>query len=355
MKSIKINSNEKDIIEVLKDKSSEILGVEVKGDNCKEVYEFLKKYYHVVSVDGLSLSRRLYMYTDDDTTNLTILTKRGDNAKNILNISDLIDCDDEELVDIDIEDIEEYMEENYPESYDNDYYLYFRCDYNNHAIDFLDIIEKIKELKLSDKTKIYTDSCFGNGIKVEFGVKEKYSMKVTFSDYDIVTYLNILIFFYRFYYSSFDRVKQYDYIIEYEKAEENPYTYFLSERSNDFKNVLEIKKEIFSKSFNDKSVLNDVKYAIEKIEQSPLVITMFNDSVKYNREVFSKVIEVSTSMYKKNYKELDQKIIETNELLGVYSGKCHFPILLKSVFNMDKIKENNLIDIVKESIYREQI
>lgn len=354
MKSINIKRNEKDIIEVLKGKASEILGVEIQGNNCKEVYEFLKKYYYVVSVDTLSLSKRLYYYTDNSATELCIVVKRGDNAKKILNISKLMCCDSEELVKIDIENIEEYMIEYFPESYDK-HYLYFSCDYRQENTDFLDIIEKIKNLQLGDKTTIYANADFANDIKIVLGSNEKYTMKITFSDYDIVTYLNILIFFLRFYNSSFDRVRQYDYKIDYEKHDDNPYAYSLCERAMDFEKVLKIKKEIFSKSFNDKSVLNDVNYALEKIEQSPLVVSMFSDSVKYNREVFSKVIEVSTKMYRKDYATLNQSIIESDELIGCSSGQCHFPIYLKSVFNLDKIKENNLIDIVKESIYREQI
>ena len=373
---IKINTDKK-IVDVLLDRASEILGVKVEGNNCREVYEFLKKGYNLIATEQYDYENAMYYFTDGSDLNFDAHFRTDALKKEFVKLDKYFE--EEEL-----DDLDETIEHN---QIDPSYTVLLNPSKQYGEKDFLDYINMVADFSKEHKerTEVTTFS-YGNEFIVkidENGNKDIYIEQI-FCDNNYYTYMDITLFFERVRNQTFDEVNKFRFDVFYKDKEEYglyskinkgcidmDYEEFCASHKIEHDDITLLKQELFKAQINNDEKLHNVDYAISMIEKAPILICWFGDDIKYDMRVYKRLLDVSKDMYEEfavshnnMVKEIEEKGGEaypgyyplTNIAYGIMDSYGVidelFPMYLADYYDIEKLKTYpEMYEMAKESIY----
>lgn len=373
---IKINTDKK-IVDVLLDRASEILGVKVEGNNCREAYEFLKKGYNLIAIDQNDYSNAMYYFTDGSDLNFDAHFRTDALKKEFVKLDKYFEEDEDD-------DLDETIEHN---QIDPSYTVFLNPSKQYGQKDFLDYINMVADFSKEHKerTRVTTFS-YGNDFIVkidENGNKDVYIEHI-FYDNNYYTYMAIALFFERVRNQTFDEVNKFRFDVFYKEEDEYglysktnkgcidmDYEEFCASHKVEHDDIALLKQELYKAQINNDAKLHDVDYAISMIEKAPILISWFGDNIKYDMRVYKRLLDVSRDMYVEFATSHNNTVKEIEEKGGelypgyfpltniAYGAMCSFsamdelfPKYLTDYYDIEKLKANpEMYKMAQESIY----
>ena len=401
---IRINTENK-IVDVLLDMASEILGVKVEGNNCREVYDYLVGGFDVVYNGPFSCEKATIKITEGKNFIPVVSFTNQKSQEEFSKLNKLFFVGSKEDFAEEYEFLSNVPREDELTNESFDYFVGVPTIDKKNKKDYLNIINMLKEFakKKHEKANFMNTCKYSQVIaEIDENGEADFHCGIVISDDVFDVYFRILLFFQNFINQSFSTVNKlsvsllYNTVDDYKAFKKNEeanekefeipqiidveYEEFKKNYVYELDDLMLIKRDLFKAQRDDSSKLHSIDFAISMIEKAPVLIYWFDKDVRYNKRVLGKFLSESKSRYMKDA-EVCNKVLNSEDMQEELSKEeledlmyppeyidylnpsvtdllehASYPLYFRVVYDIEELKKYpSMYNMAQNSIYKYDI